>query len=226
MARFAILLSGPVEPSRRLRVALAGRRGIAADGGIAHAATLGLSPELWVGDFDSATDADQAGFTIVERQSLPRDKDHTDGEAAILAAHARGADDFLLVGALRGPRSDHAFSNLVLSAGLSEAGHAVTLFDGREIAVPLRPSAITLDLPDGTPFSILKFSDVEGLTVSGARWPLDAVDLPFGAIVTQSNQALGPVTASLSAGRAILLANLATAEDYTPPRFTATDLVR
>ena len=54
MTRFAILLGGDMTPTARLRGQIKGARIIAADSGMMHAAALGVVPELWVGDFDSA----------------------------------------------------------------------------------------------------------------------------------------------------------------------------
>lgn len=47
--RFTILLGGDVTVTDRLKAAVEGSRVIAADGGMRHAAPLGLTPELWVG---------------------------------------------------------------------------------------------------------------------------------------------------------------------------------
>lgn len=205
MTRFAILLAGPVRPTAALRAALGGRRVIAADAGIAHAEALGVRPGLWVGDFDSAPVADWPGFAAVPRQEAPREKDETDAELAVAAARARGARDILFVGALRGPRSDHAFSNLVLALALAGEGLRVELFDGCERAFPLGPEPLRVHARAGQTFSILRFGAVEGLTLGGARWPLDGVDLPFHAILTQSNEARGPIEARLARGEAILI---------------------
>lgn len=204
MDRFVVLLAGPIHPCATLHEALSGRRVIAADGGIAHAAALGLAPELWIGDFDSAGKTDASSFAHVARHPLPRDKDKTDGEAAIEAALERGARDLLLVGALGG-RTDHAFSNLVLALRTARTGVRIELFDGRERAIPLTREGVRLDTPPGRAFSILRFSDVRGLTVRGAKWPLDREALPFHSILTQSNETLGPIEASLESGEALLL---------------------
>ncbi len=206
MSRFAILLAGPIAPNSELREALAGRRVIAADGGIEHAAALGLFPELWIGDFDSAPS--ELPFALrglsIPRETFPRDKDRTDGELAIDAAKARGGHDLLLVGALGG-RSDHAFSHLVIALREAEAGLTIELFDGIERALPLRPGWQDVPAAPGAQFSLLKFSDLEGLSIEGARFPLTRVDVPFASILTQSNEATGPIRIGLEGGRTILL---------------------
>lgn len=205
MSRFAVLLAGPARPTAPLRAALAGRRVIAADGGIVHAGPLGVVPELWVGDFDSVPAGLGPEVVDVAREAAPREKDETDAALAVAAARARGASDILLVGALRGPRSDHAFSNLVLALGLARQGCRVALFDGSERALPLGPETLRVAAAPGQTFSILRFGPVEGLTVAGARWPLEGVELPFHSILTQSNEALGPIEVRLVRGEAILL---------------------
>ena len=53
MSTFVILLGGDLVVTERLRQQIAGARILAADGGIRHAAALGVDPELWLGDFDS-----------------------------------------------------------------------------------------------------------------------------------------------------------------------------
>ena len=208
MAAFSILLAGRVDPTPALRDALAGSRVIAADDGIRHASALGLTPELWVGDFDSTPPHPAIELTSVPREPFPRDKDQTDGELAIEAAIARGATHLILVGALGGRRSDHAFAHLILALRYAEAGIAVELFDGFERGWPLSPRPLRVDLQPGTQFSILKFSDLSGLTIAGAKWPLTDVTVPFHSILTQSNEAAGPIEISVRQGRALLLAQV------------------
>jgi thiamine pyrophosphokinase len=93
--RFAILLAGELTVTDRLRQQLEGVRVIAADGGIAHAAALGVEPELWIGDFDSSDDNLIALHEDVPRQTHPPAKDATDGELAIAEAVERGAGEIL-----------------------------------------------------------------------------------------------------------------------------------
>lgn len=204
--RFTILLAGHIAPTPALIGAVSGTRVIAADDGIRHAAALGVTPELWVGDFDSSPAIPAVQASGTPRETFPSDKDRTDGELAIEAAIERGASGLLLVGAFGGPRSDHAFAHLILALRFAARGLEVELFDGQEHAWPLSPTHRRFDLAAGTQFSVLKFSDLSGLTVAGAKWPLADVDVPFHSILTQSNEALGPVTAGVREGTAILIA--------------------
>jgi thiamine pyrophosphokinase len=206
MSRFTILLAGTIRATPALAAEVEGTRVIAADRGMRHAEPLGVSPELWIGDFDSAGAELRAHHSTVERLTFPADKDRTDGELAIQTALSRGATSLLLVGASGGPRTDHAFTHLVLALALAERGIPVELFDGAERAVPLVEGRATrVEAMPGAAFSVLRFSDVEGLTISGAKWPLADVALPFASILTQSNEATGPVEVSICKGRAVLI---------------------
>ena len=46
-----------------------------------------------------------------------------------------------------------------------------------------------------------------GLGVTGAKWPLDDVEVPFGSSLTISNEVRGRLVVALGAGRALLLAH-------------------
>ncbi|QDZ00420.1 thiamine diphosphokinase [Nitratireductor mangrovi] len=207
MNLFAILLGGDVQRTPRLDAALAGARVIAADSGIRHAAELGLQPELWIGDFDSVGEAEIAGHPNVEREVFPPEKDQTDGELAIAAAIERGAGSIVLVGAFGGPRADHTFLHLTAAIGLVERGITTLLTSGREEGHPVLPGAASFDYAPGTLFSLLAFSDLSGLTVTGAKWPLDQVEIAFGSSRTLSNEVESALSVSLGSGRALLLAH-------------------
>lgn len=204
---FTILLGGTLHPTSRLKAAVLGSRAIAADGGMRHAQPLGLTPELWVGDFDSSGNLPVEAFSEVQRVPYPAQKNLTDGEIAIEEARIRGATHLILAGALGGERSDHALMHLLLSVALAAEGLNVQLSSGEEEAWPLLPGkTVTLDLPKGSLFSILGFSALNGLSILGARYPLKDFSLAFGSSRTISNVAEGPVTLSLDSGDAIILA--------------------
>jgi thiamine pyrophosphokinase len=203
---FTILLGGELILTQRLLDAVRDSRFIAADGGMRHAAALGVEPELWVGDFDS-TPADLDGaFPNVPKQPYPAAKAATDGEIAVSEAIARGAKRLILAGALGGERSDHALLHLLYAVSLAEAGFDLLLTSGKEEAVPLLSGTLMLDLPKGSLFSVPGFSELRGLSIENARYPLTDFHLPFGSSRTISNVAEGPVRFSLESGRAIVLA--------------------
>lgn len=207
MSTFTILLGGELKRTPRLARQIAGSRVIAADAGIGHAATLELVPELWVGDFDSVPEGLPEAFQAVPRLAFPSEKDKTDGELAVDAAFERGATALVLAGAFGGPRADHAFLHMTLALRLAEAGVDVTLTSGSQEGVPLRPGRARFDYEDGTLFSILGFSDLSGLSLVGAKWPLDKVQVPFGSSLTISNEVRGGLEVTLDSGRAMLLAH-------------------
>jgi len=211
--KFAVLLGGPITATERLLRQVADCRSIAADSGMAHARQLLLQPELWVGDFDSADPQTEADFSHVPRQIHPSDKDATDGEIAIEAAIARGASDLILVGGLGG-QSDHALGHMGLLLALARRGISAFATSGDEEAYPLiSGSRLALALPDRSRLSIIAIADLEGLDITGVRWPLTDANVVQGSTRTLSNVSQSDakacqsdVKAFLRSGSAMLIA--------------------
>ncbi len=214
MSRFTILLGGDLIRTPRLDAQMAGARIIAADAGMRHAAILGAVPELWVGDFDSVPQDLPAELAAVKRKPFPPDKDRTDGELAVAEAFGLGATSLILAGAFGGQRADHGFLHLALAIRRAREGFSVMLTSGAQEGVPLLPGFRAFDYADGTLFSILGFSHLSGLSVSGAKWPLDNVEVPFGSSLTISNEVKGDLRISLAVGRALLLAHPFPGKDF------------
>ena len=108
--RVVILSACPVSPQMRDYL----RNGdyiIACDAGYRNAAALQCSPDLVVGDFDSAPNPNFENTVI-----LPHEKDDTDTQYAAAWAADNGAAQVLMLGALGGKRLEHTISNL--STGL------------------------------------------------------------------------------------------------------------
>ncbi len=207
MSRFTLLLGGDLVRTPLLDRQVAGSRVIAADSGIRHATSLGVTPELWVGDFDSAPADLPAALAAVPQRKFPADKDMTDGELAVAAALERGATSLVLAGAFGGARADHGFLHMALALKLAEAGTATLLTSGAQEGVPLLPGRASFDYAAGTLFSVLAFSGLSGLSVQGAKWPLSEVEVPFGSSLTLSNEVRGRLEIALARGRAMLLAH-------------------
>lgn len=209
MTRFAILLGGDLTVTARLRQQVRGARVIAADRGMMHAAALRVVPELWVGDFDSSGSELTVQYRDVPRETFPAAKDATDGAIAVEEAIRRGAREIVLLGGLGG-QTDHTAGLLGQSIEIARRGLACLLTSGLEEAWPLIPGRMRVDLPAGTRLSIIPFGDLDGLDLSGVRWPLQDRNVPLGSTLTLSNQALGPVEIGLRAGHGVAIA-------YPPP---------
>jgi thiamine pyrophosphokinase len=204
MSNFAILLGGNVKPTKRLKKQLEGARIIAADSGMQHADSLGLKPELWVGDFDSASPHLQKKHQDVPRQTYDVEKDATDGEIAIAEALRRGATSLILVGGFGG-QFDHTLAHAGFLLALAKRGMDIFMSSGNEEAHALVDEMAIDDLSFGTRLSIAPFSDLRGLTVSGVKWPLTMRDVPLGSALTLSNIVTGSVRISLLSGSALIL---------------------
>ncbi len=206
MTAFTILLGGDLEITDRTQQLVSGTRAIAADGGMRHADALKLVPELWVGDFDSSNDEILARWPDVKRMPYQPQKAETDGEIAARTALERGATSLIFVGALGGERTDHALMHMLFALSLEERGIPTTLTSGEEEAWPLMPGTRQFELPRDSLFSIIAFADLTGLSISNARYPLNAIELNAGSSRTISNVANGPITVTLNTGKAILIA--------------------
>jgi thiamine pyrophosphokinase len=205
MTTFTVLLAGDITPTARLAAQIAGTRIIAADSGMRHAAALRVVPELWLGDFDSASDPLLAAHVDVPRLVFPAAKSMTDGELAIVEALQRGATGLVLVGGFGG-RTDHAMAHIQLAIRLAQKGVQTLITSGEEEGYPLLPGERTIDLPPGSRFSVVPVTDLPALTLTGVRWPLDRRFVPAGSTLTISNEAFGPIGIALEGGLAIVIA--------------------
>ena len=205
MSRFVILLGGDLVVTPRLRRQIADARFIAADSGMKHARALGIVPELWVGDFDSAGSELMLDYAHVPRQTYLADKDATDGEIAVKEALRLGASEFVLIGGLGG-QSDHATAHLGLALHLAQSGHRCFISNGNEEAYPLIAGSHDFDFGAQSRLSIIPWSDITGLNLTGVKWPLSNKTLALGTSFTMSNVALGPVKLSFASGIATAIA--------------------
>lgn len=158
-----------------------GARVVAADGGARHAAALGLQIDRWVGDGDSLG---EAGIAELEAAGVPverarPDKDESDTELAVLAALAMGATSLTVLGAVGGPRVDHALANVGLLSmpALESVGVQLLAADVRIRLLRARPDGgpRTIDLLGraGDLVTLLPVgADAEGVTTHGLAYPL------------------------------------------------------
>jgi thiamine pyrophosphokinase len=202
-----VLAAGRAVATPRLREASrAADLVVAADGGLRHASTLGVEPDLLVGDFDSLDRAVERRWPGVPRVTHPVDKDALDLELALDEALARGARETLIVGAL-GDRLDQSLSAVAIAERYHLDRLAVTLDSGDALVLPLRPGETrSVPLPEGTTVSVLATHPGTSVSLTGAQWTLRRHLLEPGVGLGVSNRARGEgPSLSLHGGGAVLV---------------------
>jgi thiamine pyrophosphokinase len=186
-----IFASGVVEEWGRIRSFLgAPDLVLCADGGVRHALALGMTPDLVLGDFDSAGPAVVAEIAArgIPVHKVPTEKDETDTELAIREAIRRGARQITLVG-VTGGRLDHTLANILLLPAIPPEVE-VRVIDSQAVLWFLRPGG-RLNVPQrpGTYLSLLPLSpEVRGIVAEGVEWPLDGETLRWGESRGVSNR--------------------------------------
>jgi thiamine pyrophosphokinase len=177
---------------------------IAADSGLDHAVAAGLRPTVLVGDLDSISAHGKmwAYAHELEIDEHPVDKGSTDTELALLRAVATDADTLLVFGAT-GDRFDHALGTIsALGNPLLARFDSIRLLLDETAVHLLHPGrSITLDLPQGSLFSLLALhGPCSGIDVTGARWPLAAASLDPSSTLGVSNETTGLLYVAVTDG--------------------------
>lgn len=159
---------------------------IAADGGLRHTQSLGITPDAVIGDFDSL------GFTPEGANIFPVEKDDTDAMLAVRLGLQRGHREFLIYGGLDGPRLDHTVANFQTLQFLADHGAIGYLVGNRTIATVVKNGAIIF--PAGTDGTISVFclgADATGVTERGLFYTLENGTLTSGFPLGVSNHFTG-----------------------------------
>jgi len=196
MNRIVIFANGVLNQPKKLRARLRPTdRIFCADGGTRHALALGLTPEAIIGDFDSLALETvlqmEAADVIVHRH--PVNKDYTDLELALEVAASENPDEILLVTALGG-RLDQTLGNLLLLTRPKYASVRLTVADGSQWAALLRGhKTVTITGQPGDTLSLIPLTaTVQGVDITGVKWPLENATLSLGSTLTISNTLAEP----------------------------------
>jgi thiamine pyrophosphokinase len=163
---------------------------IAADSGLLHAAALGLSPSVVVGDYDSLGHAPKvdAGVEVI---TVPAEKDETDTQLAVQVALARGADEIHILGGLSG-RLDHTLSNLSILEELANQKVRAMIEDGQNRVRLLRNDSTILPRSTYSYVSLLALDPlVRGVEIDGVKYPLKGAKLTRSLGYAVSNEITG-----------------------------------
>jgi thiamine pyrophosphokinase len=163
---------------------------IAADGGTRHCKSIGITPNVVIGDFDSVDPNDimyyqQAG---VETTRYPTHKDETDLELALVFALNHKATHIYIIGAL-GNRWDMTIANVLLAVHIRFSQLSIRLLDGlTEFAVLRGESHVDINDRSGDTLSLIPIGgDAHGITTHGLVYPLADETLFFGSSRGVSN---------------------------------------
>ena len=159
---------------------------LAADGGLRHLQSLGLTPDEILGDFDSL------GYVPENSSRFPVEKDDTDSMLAIRRGLALGYREFWLYGSLDGPRLDHTAANYQALQYLADH-HAFGYLIGKDYLVTVVNNG-SLRFPAGCRGTVSVFcqgSDAHGVTLKGLYYPLENAVLTSGFPLGVSNHFTG-----------------------------------
>jgi thiamine pyrophosphokinase len=167
---------------------------IAADSGANCLYEYNILPNLLLGDFDSI---DRKVLDYFKKNNClidiyPTEKDFTDTEIAVKKAISMKPSEIVLLGCT-GSRVDHLLGNIgMLKICLENGVNAYIVDENNDIRLS---NAITsLNGVVGQIFSVQAYGDeVIGLTIEGAKYPLNNYNLKIGESVTISNEFVSTV---------------------------------
>ena len=171
---------------------------IACDSGFESCLSLGVNPDIVVGDFDSISDdaykkIENTGAEVIKLNPI---KDDTDTEFALRLAFKRtkNTDEIYILGGT-GARIDHTLGNIsLLGLGLKH-DREVILVDDRNYIQMLAPGW-TLELEKDGKFgqfgkyvSVFPYGGIaSGVTMKGFKYPLHRATLEGFNTLTVSNE--------------------------------------
>lgn len=151
---------------------------ICADAGFETAFKFHITPDLIVGDFDSATKTPPEEVKVLP---LPVEKDVTDTMYAAMRGLAQGYRSFVLLGCLGGARFDHSIANLDVLQYIDEHGGHAVLADEHTKVMIIRDSKLKLTEMKGATVSVFPFYGPScNVSYAGLEYPLNHDTLTCG----------------------------------------------
>ena len=160
---------------------------IAADSGLSHAESLGVSPDLIVGDFDSYNGSIPDNKSLIK---LPMQKDDTDMMYAVKKALEQGCKKITLCGALGG-RLDHTYANIQTLEYIAEHGGQGRIVSDDNIVMLQQCGSESYSKKDGWYFSVFSLSEEAVVTLKGTLYTLDRYTLKRSFPLGVSNEIVG-----------------------------------
>ena len=176
--KFLIVSGGSLNKEFVTKVVGQGRydRILAADSGMNALYAAAVTPDIIIGDFDSADEKILAFFQqnkAIDFCTLNPEKDDTDTEFAIRESIRRGADSITIIGGT-GTRLDHVLGNIsLLGIGFEEHISMELLDEHNRIRMIQKPLTLEKETQYGKYVSLIPYGgDVQGVTLRGFKYLL------------------------------------------------------
>tara|TARA_Y100001935_G_C17191304_1_gene450216 strand:+ start:96 stop:713 length:618 start_codon:yes stop_codon:yes gene_type:complete len=179
---------------------------VAVDSGAEHAYKLFLKPDLVIGDLDSIDEKtyERVIKDNIEIKEYQEYKDNTDFEIALNHVMNMEIKDVTVIGGEYGD-IDHLFGTLFTIVKLHTDENILWIHGEQNI---LFPNSESIEIGINKNFSILPFSDLKNLSISGAEWNLKNENVEFGKSRTLRNISRNKqIDISVSKGKFCLVIN-------------------
>lgn len=173
---------------------------IAADAGYLYLKTLGIKPDLIVGDMDSLDEA-PAGVQITKYPSV---KDDTDTLLAVKIGLDKGYKEFRIF-AGTGGRLDHTLANLQVLQYISRRGGQGYLVSNKQVITAITNDTMRFPKDCYDTVSVFTLGETaEGVSINGMEYPLRNAKMDPYYPIGVSNKLTGK-SATISVKRGTLV---------------------
>ena len=179
---------------------------VAVDSGTEQAYKLFLKPDLIIGDLDSIDEKTIKRAEKDEVQILKYDtnKNQTDFELALKHVINKEIKDITIIGGEYG-EIDHLFGVLTVIISFHEDQKISWIHKDQTVLIP---NSKKITIGNNVEFSILPFTNLKNLNISGAQWNLDNENIEFGKSVTLRNISIdNDIEVSVEDGKFCLIYN-------------------
>lgn len=189
---------------------------IAVDGGLMYCESLGVEPDLIVGDFDSITDSFVGALEEIEKRSpekvvrLNTMKDDTDTMAALKIGIERGFEVFYMYGC-GGGRLEHTIANIQSLIYLKDRDLKGYIMEGEGMTFVMRNESVSFKETMEGYVSLFALDPViKGVTEKGLKYTLEKAELSYGFPLGVSNEFIGVQSEiAVDSGTALVVVNWA-----------------
>ena len=179
---------------------------VAVDSGTEQAYKLFLKPDLIIGDLDSIDEKTIKRAEKDEVQILKYDtnKNQTDFELSLKHVINKEIKDITIIGGEYG-EIDHLFGVLTVIISFQEDQQILWIHKDQSVLIP---NTKKIAIGNNVEFSILPFTNLKNLNISGAQWNLDNENIEFGKSVTLRNISIdNDIEVSVEDGKFCLIYN-------------------